>query len=387
MGLRGEGTGEKMNRRNKRRKRIVRLAFAALVVAAVLIIVFLFRIRDIDIYGNTRHASGEIASGLSYDVLTKNTLYFLWKYKDGEIPDSMPYLNTLHVQMKSPFHVEVQVTEKDLVAYIDKGEYVYFDKDGIILEISDEIYDGIPIVTGASTEEPVLYQKLPTQSSAQLRTILSLTQLLAYHSLQAKEIRFGENMEMTVFIDNVEVRLGQDEYLEEKIANLNKIMPNLAGKTGTLHLESFTGRSETVSFSPSDEPNASVDVNSGGSQDGTDGSGGVPQDGGDGAADGADGNNADGGNDEGNMDGGSDSNAADGASDSGSDDAQDDQGSVTIAMVFDSSGSLVYNVHVSNGTVVDAAGNPVPGVTIDGDGYIVDAYMNRFDPTTGELVQ
>lgn len=375
-----------MSRRNKRKRRIIRLGIIGVLLAAVLVILFLFQIRKIDVYGNSRHGSDEIASGLVYDTLTKNTLYFLWEYKDGEIPASMPFLNSLHVQMKSPSHVEVQVTEKELTAYVDKGEYVYFDKDGIVLEISDEVYEGIPIITGAATEDAVLYQKLPTQSGAQLRTILSLTQLLEYQELNAKEIRFGENMEITVFIDNVEIQLGQDEYLEEKIANLKKIMPNLEGKQGTLHLESFTGRNETVSFSPSDEPDTSVSMNSARNEDGqdtaddhaADGSSGTGTDGSDGTgADGADGSAE--GTGEDNPDGGSDAEGTDEPSDEGS--------GVTIAMVFDSSGTLVYNVHVSNGTVVDANGNPVSGVTIDGDGYIVDAYMNRFDPTTGELVQ
>ena len=54
------------------------------------------------------------------------------------------------------------------------------------------------------------------------------------------------------------------------------------------------------------------------------------------------------------------------------------------AMVFDSSGTLVYNVHVENGTVVDANGNPVSGCSVDSDGYVVDAYIRiGFDPTAG----
>ena len=56
-------------------------------------------------------------------------------------------------------------------------------------------------------------------------------------------------------------------------------------------------------------------------------------------------------------------------------------------MVFNSSGTLVYNVHVSNGTVVDANGNPVPGCYVNENGHVVDAYMNEFDPSTGELIQ
>ncbi|MFR3321189.1 MAG: hypothetical protein ACLTSZ_08635 [Lachnospiraceae bacterium] len=39
----------------------------------------------------------------------------------------------------------------------------------------------------------MLYQKLPVISSAQLRTILSVTQLLKYQELEAKEIRFDES--------------------------------------------------------------------------------------------------------------------------------------------------------------------------------------------------
>ena len=56
-------------------------------------------------------------------------------------------------------------------------------------------------------------------------------------------------------------------------------------------------------------------------------------------------------------------------------------------MVFNSSGTLVYNVRISNGTVVDEYGNPVPGVTVNEDGNVVDAYMNVFDSATGELIQ
>ena len=52
------------------------------------------------------------------------------------------------------------------------------------------------------------------------------------------------------------------------------------------------------------------------------------------------------------------------SSDGSGDDPQADESSssTVIAMVFDSSGNLVYNVHVENGTVVDANGNPVKKV-------------------------
>lgn len=332
-----------------------------------------------NVYGNERHSKGEITADLVNDFMTKNTLYLLWKYKDGEIPDTMPYLEQLTVRMKSPSTVEVQVTEKKLTGYIDKGEYIYFDQNGLVLEITDQIYEGIPVVTGTDTQEVVLYQKLPTSSSAQLRTILSLTQLLAYHELDAEEIRFGENMEITLYLHDVEVKLGQDEYLEEKIANLRAILEKMdSTDRGVLHLESFTGKNEAVTFTRSKEEPVSSDAS---------------QDEGDKAAAGtSDGVTGEAFDNNSSADT-SDSNVSDdientGMQEGSSDDSnEEDPWSSPGFMVFNASGKLVYNVRVVNGVAVDEYGNAVPGCEVNEQGYVVDAYMNVIDPATGTLAE
>ena len=362
-----------MGRGNRRKKRMIRIGFAAVFLIVVLALLFIFQIRTVDVYGNSHHDKDEITSDVMNSFLRKNSLYLSWKYRKESVPEEMPYISSLQVKLKSPSHVEIRVTEKEVIGYIDKGEYVYFDREGTVLEMSDQSYEGIPLITGVSTEEAVLYQKLPTESSAQLRTILSLTQLLTDHEINAREIRFGENMDITVFVDNIEANLGQDEYLEEKIANLKKILSETDGKRGTLHLEGFTGKNEAVTFSPSEEPDPTVSDSPEESDNGTaEGTGTDTV--GDGSASGAD------GTDEGSV-------SDDGTADGGDTAADDGSSTVTIAMVFDSSGTLVYNVHVANGVVVDSNGNPVSGVTVNEDGNVVDAYMNVFDGTTGELIQ
>ena len=240
-----------------------------------------------------------------------------------------------------------------------------------VLELSDKEDSNYPVITGVEVDDPVLYQKLPMQSSAQLRTILSITQLLSYQDLQAKEIRFGDNGDITVFVGGVEALLGQDEYLEEKIANLSAILNKMGDEHGTLHLESFTGKSDLTTFTPSEETETETQLQT---------------EAGDGSGDAADasGSTADG------TDTGAEDTAGDGtgdSSDGSGDDPQADESSssTVIAMVFDSSGNLVYNVHVENGTVVDANGNPVSGCTVNENGDVVDAYMNVFDGKTGEL--
>lgn len=360
-------TEEKMtqNRRTRKKARIAKVAAAGIVFLLLVLFILLFRVRKIQVYGNEYHSAEEISSGLTGNVFMKNTVYMLWKFREGRIPDDMPYLESLHLELKSPSRLDVHVTEKKPVAYLDKDGHVYIDQEGTVLEITDQTHAGVPIVTGMALEEPLLYQKLPAASGAQLRTTLSLAQLLAYQGVSVDEIRFGENMDITIFTGSIEIQLGQDEYLEEKIANLAKILPRLEGESGTLHLEGFTGRNEQVPFTPSGTGVGAEDEEDGGD------SGGEEGDSGDGDT------QEDGGNVDGEEDAGD-----------GQEDGEDEETSGTvIPMVFNSSGTLVYNVHVENGTVVDEYGNPVPGVTVNENGYVVDAYMNMFDPATGENIQ
>ena len=340
-----------MNRRKNRRKGLVRLIMAGVLTAAVLIVIFLFQAKKIEVYGNSRHSSQEITAGLLNEVPGKNTLYLLWKYRNGTVPDTLPFLDSLAVEMKSPYEILVSVTERPIAGYIDQGQAVYFDSEGVVMEITDEIYGDVPVVTGASVGEAVLYQKLPTESGAQLRTMLSLLQLLEYQELTAEEIRFGENMDMTVFIGNVEVKLGQDEYLEEKIANLRSILNKMQeDDRGILHLESFTGGTANVMFSPTEETEPVI----------------VQED-----------------------------VTADNASGEEDSEGQGSEENVQEAavpshepfMAFDSNGTLRYDVRVVNGQAVDGTGTPVPGCTVNENGYVVDAYMNVIDPATGQPIQ
>ncbi|MCD7761725.1 MAG: cell division protein FtsQ/DivIB [Lachnospiraceae bacterium] len=401
--------------RQKRKRHLTNFIILLVVILVILTGLFVFRVRKVTVSGNSRCSAEEIEEDLITDFLSGSTIYLWWSCRNGDIPDTMPYLDTLKVTMTSPFAVRVTVTEKELVGYFDTGSNAYFDEDGLILEITDELYDDIPIITGVSLGEITLYQKAPTETSSQLRTILSLLDLLDYQELTASEIRFAEDSEITVYIGYIEAVLGQDEYLEEKIANLKAILNTMsASSAGTLHLENVTGKNEDITFTPSDEviieteaesetgeeSDASGTENGGTTQDSTDSStlSGATTDGG--AASGTSESTA---GDSGTSDGteasdstGSDSGTGTDSADSSdtgtsdadsTDDADADDGESTVdLMVFNSSGQLVYHVHVKDGVVIDSSGNEVPGCYVNEDGNVVDAYMNIIDPDTGDVL-
>ncbi len=357
----------------KTRRRLIQIGVVLIVVLAILIAVFVFRVHKISVSGNTNQSSEQIAGDLMTDFLSENTLYLLWTLREGEPPERMPYLESIHVTMKSPISINVAVVEKPLVGYLEDGDYIYFDAEGIVENISGDQIEGLPIITGVNLGEVTLYQKVPTESGSQLRTVLNLLDLLDYYGLEAEEISFSEDLEITVYMRHIEVDLGQDEYLEEKIANLNAVLKNISETTGgILHLENVTGKYEDIIFTPTGEVTDETD----GEEDEENGSIAA-----------ADGTTLVGTSTDGST--AAENNSADEKENNEGEDEEEEEedSSAGVAlMVFNSYGSLVYNVSVKDGVVVDGYGNEVPGCSIDEDGNIVDAYMNVIDPATGDLL-
>lgn len=410
-----------------RRRRHLSGAAAAIIILLILlllagVVVGVFRIQRLEVVGNQRTSSDQIRQDLIYDFKSRNTLYFCWKYKTAGTDSRAPYLSSIKAKFVSPRTVQLQVQEKQLIGCIQySGLYYYFDRTGLVLDSPETRYDTIPLVTGVSMEKPEMYQKLPIGNAALLNTVLSISQLMLDSALEPESIAFDENQSISLQIGTVKVELGQDEYLEEKVANLGTIYEQVKNQQGTLNMTAFTGKNETITFSRDDEPEPSEqpagqegDNSGAGPSDSTvfmafDSYGNLHYD-----AHVVNGQVVDGNGDP--IEGcyvNEDGNAVDaywnvtelnldmGQSGSGTDTGEDASSGgnteetqaagetygLSAFMVFDSYGTLRYDAHVVNGQVVDASGNPIPGCSVNADGYVVDAYWNVIDPMTGTLAQ
>lgn len=366
-------------RRRRRRGARIRIMGGLLLflAAAAVILLGFFRIRTVEISGSQRHSAEEIKEDLIYNFWTENTLFFAWKYKHAVSDTHAPYLDTIQAKFVSPGRVRITVKEKVLTGYIQyAGTNVYFDSEGMVLEMTNEVYGELPLVSGVAMGQPVLYQKLPVENTAQLRTMLSISQLLVEAGLIPDNISFDENLNITLTIGKVEVRMGQDEYLEEKVANLVTIYQQVQGESGTLNLEAFTGKNETISFQKTDEtePAAETDENGDSLSAETDENGNpiTGENGGSGTGDTGEAGDA--------ADGDQTAEGENGI-------VSGETTGLSAFMAFDSSGTLRYDAHVVNGQVVDASGIPIDGCYVNEDGNVVDAYMNVIDPQTGTLAQ
>ena len=343
-----------MGRDDREGGRGLRAALITIIAAAVLAVVLVvgFRMRTCEVVGNSRYSADRIRDDLVYDFLTGNSLWFSWKYRNNASEPRAPYLSTVQAKLVSPSHVKVTVNEKQLTGYVSyNSNNVYFDTDGTVLEMGDNQIEGIIRVTGITMGEPVLYQKLPMDDTALLRTMLSITRMLGATDLEADAVAFDENRNITITIGTVEVNLGQDEYLEEKVSNLVTIYPQVRNQEGTLNMSAFTGRNEAITFSaavPETEPQTEAPQET------------APEE-----------------------------NLAGVGEEGSGESTPEETGQVGLDafMAFDSSGTLRYDAHVVNGQVVDKYGNPIDGCYVNEDGNVVDAYWNVISPYTGTLAE
>lgn len=383
--------------RRKRRVTRIRLIVIAVlcIAAAAAVLLGLFRIHTVELYGSSRYQPEQIKNDLITDFWTENTLYFSWKYRNAVSDPKAPYLESIQAKVLTPGKVRLTVKEKILTGYVQyAGNNVYFDRDGEVLEITDTVYGDVPLVSGVTMSEPVLYQRLPMENAAQMGAMLKIASLLIQEGFMPDNISFDENLNITLTIDGITVKLGQNDYLDEKVANLVNIYPQLQGQTGTLNMDSFTGKNEDISFLPSDE--APVQETEAGSGEGTASQEGAsaadPEGQGDGNEDGSSegsGQN-EGGSDQTGEDaqGAGQENAPEDSQGASQENTPQDQEATGVVgfMVFDSSGTLRYDARVVNGQVVDAGGNPIDGCTVNEAGNVVDAYWNEIDPMTGQAV-
>ncbi len=220
------------------------------IVAAVLILVtavFLeyFRIDKIAVSGNTRYTEEEIVEMVLKGVPVKNSILLYLKYHNKSLSD-VPFIEKMDVKIVSPSEVEVYVYEKAIAGYVKYlGQYMYFDRDGIIVDSATEELPGIPYVTGLKYDECVKYEPLPVEDPEVFSKILSITQLLSKYEIGADRIYFSESGDITLYFGKARVMIGTLDHIDEKMMGLKEIVPKLTGLSGVLHMEDYDAESNS----------------------------------------------------------------------------------------------------------------------------------------------
>ncbi len=299
---------QKKNRKKKKNRKIRILAGAVLGVGLVGALFFnVFKIRNIQVAGNTRYTKDEIKEMVADDKWMINSVLLTTFHSRVDMSD-IPFMNSVEFTFVSPDTICVNVNEKKVVGYVEyEGQKVYFDKNGIVLECVDEeqgtAADGaqegsaddgslssepltsssvsssgsalsadtiksarvttadfqpslsdVPLVTGLTFDHVTVNEQLPVEKPAVFRTMLALTRMTEKYDITPDSVEFTENSEIILhYYDTVRILLGTDTALEEKMTRVAAILPSLSGLSGELHMEDYKDGDSSFVFSKDTE--------------------------------------------------------------------------------------------------------------------------------------
>lgn len=207
-----------------------------------------YKVTTVYVDGNVHYTNEEIMDMVMGGRFGDNSLFLSLKYRDKGI-EGIPFIEMMDVSIEAKDTIRITVYEKALAGYVKYlGRYIYFDKDGIVVETSEEQTAGIPQVTGLTFDHVILHDKLPVDKPELFDEILNITQQLDKYSLSADRIYFDSAYQVTLYFGDAKVALGDNVDIDEKIMMLQNILPSLLGKSGTLDMREYSEDTKTYSF-------------------------------------------------------------------------------------------------------------------------------------------
>ena len=192
-----------------------------------------YTVRTVYVEGNVHYTEDEIKEIVMSGPLGNNSLYLSLKYRDRGIQD-VPFVDVMNVSILAPDTIKITVYEKALAGYVKYLDtYMYFDKDGYVVESSGIRTQGVP------------------QNPEVFAGIMDMTKLLNKYQLTADKIYFHSSGEITIYFGQIKVAMGSDNsHLEDKLQLLPGFLEQLEGKSGTLQMENYEEGKGKFTFKP-----------------------------------------------------------------------------------------------------------------------------------------
>lgn len=220
------------------RKRLLKktLLFLIIVGVPILLFLFTFSVKKVEVEGSKHYSEQQIKNMLFHSRIDYNSVLFYFKYSYLKKPE-IPFVEKIDVELSNSHTVVLSVYEKKIAGCVEfMGEYLYFDKDGIIVESSPTRLKNIPIIEGLEFKEITLHQKLKVQNNALYDIIMNITNLIRKYDVDVNKICFDQNYEVTLVCGKVNVLMGSKDHYDAVLSDLKNILQNAKG-TGLYELD------------------------------------------------------------------------------------------------------------------------------------------------------
>ena len=247
MGSRNSNSVNQKKRRGRKRKKVL-IIFA--IIAAVAGTLFgvtykVFEADTIDFVGSTHYSDEELKKYI-FGGDYVNLLYFrIFGQKDTKIP----FIQKYDVETDWPDRLYVTVYEKAIVGYVRyMGCNMYFDKDGIVVESSTDLYENVPEIDGLKFDSIVINTRLDVGNTDIYNTILDLTQSFDKYDINVDKVYFDASYNITLYMGDVKVSLGSSKDFTDRLFELKQLSSRFGTLKGTLYLDDYNGDESSIIF-------------------------------------------------------------------------------------------------------------------------------------------
>jgi cell division protein FtsQ len=246
--------GDYMRKKEKKSNSKIKKFLAVCIVVATIFFAFMAtcNLQNVIMDGNTHYSVEELEKKLITKATDHNSVFLYLRYKYGETVN-IPFVEDVDVVLVDKNTVKIHVYEKVVTGCIEyMSGYMYFDKDGIVVESGDEKLDDVPFITGLKFDKIILYDKLEVKNDFIFDRVLNLTQLIRKYELNIEKIDFNSDLEVTLYHGDIKILLGKRDTYDEQIAELKNLLPSAEGQKIILDLKNFEEGQDKIIAKPLD---------------------------------------------------------------------------------------------------------------------------------------
>lgn len=219
-----------------------------LLLAGIIFFFTYYQVDEVQVMGSNHYSEKQIRKMVLRGPLASNSVLAPLLYTKQNTKD-VPFIEGYTVTRLNRHTICVSVKEKDIVGcipYLDS--YIYFDRNGIFVEGSTERNEKIPFFDGIKVKKVIQNEKLPIKDETVMNTAVALSTIFEKNDKVPDHIEFEDDGQISLVYGDITVKLGKDEYLEDKMTRVLAILPMISEKKGILHAENVNDNSKNITL-------------------------------------------------------------------------------------------------------------------------------------------
>ena len=221
---------------------------AVLLLAGVIFFFTYYQVDEVQVMGSSHYSEKQIKKMVLRGPMASNSVLAPLIYTKKNTKD-VPFVEGYTVTRLNRHTICVSVKEKDIVGcipYLDS--YIYFDRNGTFIESSTQRNEKIPFFDGIKVKHVIYNEELPIKDKMVMNTAVALSTIFQKNDKIPDHIEFSDDGQISLLYGDITVKLGKDEYLEDKMTRVLAILPLISDKKGILHAENVNDNSKMITL-------------------------------------------------------------------------------------------------------------------------------------------